>query len=110
MKLLLDENLAPKLAKSLGDIYPDSRHVSECGLKQSPDEAVWEYAQTNDFAIVSKDSDFEQRGLLRGFPPKIIRIRSGNCSTRDIERLLREYSVAIHTFNNDPAECVLVLP
>ena len=30
--------------------------------------------------------------------------------TRDIEELLRKYSVVIHTFYADPSESVLVLP
>ena len=110
MKLLLDENLAPRLVKSLSDLYPGSRPVDECGLKQSPDHDVWEYAAANGFVITSKDSDFEQRSLLRGHPPKVIRVRLGNCSTRAIEKLLREYSVIIHTFNDDPVESILVLP
>ena len=110
MKLLLDENLAPKLAKVLSDIYPGSRHVSECALQSASDQAVWEFAKTNGFVIVSKDSDFEQRSVLRGFPPKVIRVRLGNCSTRDVERVLRDFSVVIHTFYNDAIESILVLP
>jgi len=77
MKLLLDENLAPKLAKNLADIYPDSSHVSECGLKAASDLAVWEFAQANGFVIVSKDSDFEQRSPFAGFRPKSFVFDSG---------------------------------
>jgi predicted nuclease of predicted toxin-antitoxin system len=110
MKLLLDENLAPRLAKSLANLYPGSRHVADCGLKQSSDLDVWEYARANGFVIASKDSDFEQRSLLRGHPPKVIWLRLGNCSTREIEELLRRYSVVIHTFHDDPVEAILVLP
>jgi predicted nuclease of predicted toxin-antitoxin system len=110
MKLLLDENLAPRLASTLVDLYPGSRHVSGCGLKQASDLAVWEFARTNDFVIVSKDADFEQRALVLGHPPKVIRVRAGNCSTRMIEDILRRFSVVIHTFYLDPVESVLVLP
>jgi len=110
MKLLLDENISPQVAKSLSNLYPNSLHVRECGLKESPDQDVWEYAKANQFAIVSKDSDFEQRSILLGNPPKVIWIRLGNCSTRDIEVVLRKYSVVIHTFNEDPMESILVLP
>ena len=110
MKLLLDANLSPRLPKSLSDLYPGSLHVRECVLERSPDYQVWEYARTNAFAIVSKDSDFEQRSVLHGHPPKIIWIRPGNCSTRAIEDLLRKYSPVIHTFNVDLIESILVLP
>jgi predicted nuclease of predicted toxin-antitoxin system len=110
MKLLLDENLSPRLSTLLSDLYPGSLHVRECGLENVSDHRVWEYAAANGFAIVSKDSDFEQRSVLRGHPPKIIWVRLGNCSTRAIEDLLRRYSPVIHTFNLDPIESILVLP
>ena len=110
MKLLLDENISPCVAKSLSDLYPDSLHVRDCALNKSPDQEVWEHAKANQFVLVSKDSDFEQQSLLRGHPPKVIWIRLGNCSTRDIEDLLRDYSVVIHTFDEDPLESILVLP
>ena len=110
MKLLLDENLAPILARLLADLYPGSSHVRDCGLKQSPDEEVWQYARTYGFTLVSKDSDFEQRAVLRGHPPKIIRVRLGNCSTQQLADLLRKYSVVIHTFESDATESVLILP
>lgn len=35
-------------------------------LSQLQDVLIWEYAKANDFAIVSKDSDFHQRSLLYG--------------------------------------------
>jgi len=61
MKLLFDQNLSPRLARSLADIYPESVHVREIGLRDASDDEIWEYAKNNGFAIVSKDSDFQQR-------------------------------------------------
>ncbi len=52
-------------------------------------------------AITSKDSDFHQRSLLYGFPPKVIWIRSGNCSTNQIIELLRHHASAIFEFGSD---------
>ena len=52
MKLLFDENLAPRLATAVSDMYPDSAHVRDCGLLGAADEEVWRYAVTNGFAIV----------------------------------------------------------
>ena len=72
MKLLFDENLSPKLPRLLETLFPGSAHVRECGLKGFPDEDVWEYARANGFIILSKDSDFQQRSLLYGHPPKIV--------------------------------------
>jgi predicted nuclease of predicted toxin-antitoxin system len=89
VKLLFDENLPPRLAERLHDLFPDSSHVDTLGLGNSPDEQVWAEAKSGDFVIVTKDADFEDIATLRGAPPKIIWIRRGSCSTRDIEDVLR---------------------
>ncbi len=66
MKLLFDENLSPKLVQLLHDLFPESIHVRDVGLKASDDLVVWEYAQDNLLIICSKDSDLHQRSLLLG--------------------------------------------
>lgn len=47
--------------------------------------------------------------LLLGFPPKVIWIRRGNCSTRDIEALLRENHNAIAALSDDRETGTLTL-
>ena len=110
MKLLFDQNLSPRLARGLADIYPDSVHVREIQMRDATDTAIWEYAKANDFVIVSKDSDFQSRSLLHGSPPKFIWLRVGNCPVKSIEELLRNHSIAIHTFAQDPIQSHLMLP
>ncbi|NET02299.1 MAG: hypothetical protein F6K61_17360 [Sphaerospermopsis sp. SIO1G1] len=93
MRLLFDENLSPKLCTRLSDIFPDSLHVRDVGMKATVDPVVWNYAKDNDFIIVSKDADMHDLSLLFGNPPKVIWLRLGNCSTVKVENLLRrEYS------------------
>ena len=36
MKLLIDQNLSPKLVKQLNDLFPDSSHLINAGLDKSP--------------------------------------------------------------------------
>lgn len=72
MKLLFDENLSPKLPRLLATLFPGSAHPRECGLLGGSDEDAWEYARAHGFTIVSKDSDFYQRSLIHGYPPKLI--------------------------------------
>jgi len=101
MKLLLDQNLSPRLVRRLADLYPNSSHVAEVGLDRSLDQEVWNYAREHDYLIVTKDVDFSEFSLLQGFPPKVIWIRRGNCSTRDIETILRENFNSIKAMNED---------
>lgn len=91
MKLLFDQNLSPSLPRRLADIYPESIHVRAVGLRDASDGDIWEYAKVERFAIVSKDSDFQQRSLLYGGPPKFIWLRVGNCPVSRIESILRVY-------------------
>jgi len=110
MKLLFDQNLSPRLPRLLADIYADSIHVREANLRDADDSEIWEYAKSNGYAIVSKDSDFQQRSLLHGAPPKFIWLRVGNCTVKRTEDLLRNYSAAIHTFDLDKSKSHLMLP
>lgn len=101
MKLLFDQNLSPRLVKLLADIFPDSNHVFPLGLDESEDTEVWQYAKTNDYLLVTKDADFGDLSILRGFPPKVIWIRRRNCKTSDIENILRANFAAIKQLEND---------
>ena len=101
MKLLFDENLSHKLVRRLADIFPYSVHVRDIGLKAADDPVVWEYARDNDLMIVSKDSDMHQRSFVFGHPPKIIWVRLGNCSTSDVEMLLRRSFPVVKAFHED---------
>jgi predicted nuclease of predicted toxin-antitoxin system len=109
VKLLLDENLSPRLAEALTDIYPGSNHVHQCGLGSSDDATIWEYAKTNGFIIVSKDSDFEERSIVLGHPPKVIWLRISNCTSAEVESVLRTAFSIVTRFVNDGEETCLVL-
>jgi predicted nuclease of predicted toxin-antitoxin system len=109
VKLLLDENLPPRLVATLGEFFPDSRHVSEVDLASRPDEEVWEHAKASGFTLVSKDSDFQQLSFVRGHPPKVIWVRLGNCTVREIESLLLSRVEAIRIFIDAEEAAVLLL-
>ena len=109
MKLLLDQNLSPRLVGSLSDVFPGSVHVRDLGLAREDDVAIWDYARDHEFTIVSKDSDFHQLSFLHGAPPKVIWIRRGNCSTTDIEGLLRSRRKEILNFGSEPDPAFLAL-
>ena len=109
MKRLFDENLSHHLADKLAELFPNSNHVRNVGLKSSDDPLVWEYAVENSFVVVSKDSDMHDKSLLFGFPPKVIWIRLGNCSTATVEALIRQEIVKINEFLEDDYASFLAL-
>lgn len=109
MKLLFDENLSPRLAETSADLYPGSTHVHLCGLGSADDSAIWRYAKDHGFTIVSKGSDFQDRSVLHGHPPKHIWLRAGNCSSTEIENLLRATLPTVKQFVEEHEESCLVL-
>lgn len=110
MRLLLDENLSPRLVVSLADVFPGSNHVRNLGLKIAADPAVWDFAKLNGYVIVSKDDDFRQLSFTYGHPPKVIGILTGNCPTAAVELILRASHALIGTFLADPQAAYLALP
>lgn len=109
MNLLFDQNLSQKLVESLSDIFPNSTHVYLNGLDRATDNEVWRWAHEHGFTIVTKDADFNELSILQGFPPKIIWIKAGNCTTAQIERLIRTHFGAIQQMQNDPSIGILLL-
>lgn len=109
MKLLLDENLSPRLLKRLEAVFPGSRQVDRAGLRGWTDKAVWDWAAHHGFTIVSKDNDFRQLSFLHGPPPKVIWLSVGNAGTYEIGELLLRSARRIEVFLQEPEESLLVI-
>lgn len=109
MKLLLDQNLSRRLLQDIDAAFPGSQHVANINLTAEDDESIWRFAADHGFVIISKDSDFFHRALLRGHPPKVIHLRAGNCSTQHIRNLIMDNAPLIYEFIADPVESLLIL-
>lgn len=109
MKLLLDQNLSDRLLRTLAGEYPGSVHVRNVGLARADDEQLWRYALDQRLTITSKDSDFHQRSLVRGHPPKVVWLQTGNCATDRIAELLRRHRSDLEAFDADPQASFLIL-
>jgi predicted nuclease of predicted toxin-antitoxin system len=109
VKLLFDENLSPRLVGLFADSFPGSAHVRDVGLGATADAAIWAWAREHDFAIVTKDGDFEHRAVVYGAPPKVIRLRAGNVSTAEFAARLSDALPRIRTFLDDAVESLLVI-
>lgn len=66
----------------------------ECGT----DTTLWNYAQDNNLVIVTKDSDFYERLTIKGSPPRLIWIRTGNVSTAFLLELFRVNTKLVNDF------------
>lgn len=109
MSLWLDENLSQQLCLRLGDLWAGITHVQLVGLESASDEQVWNYARESGLTIVTKDADFHDRVILSGFPPKVIWLRFGNCTTAAVGERLRAAVAVINAFLTDGTRGILEL-
>ena len=106
--MLLDENLSRRIANDLRK-HCEVGHVCELGLVAREDLEIWRLAREGDFVIVSKDRDFADLAILHGAPPKVVRLRLGNCSWRFPAQVLIQNWAHIKEFYADPDESLLVI-
>jgi len=58
---------------------------------------------------VTFDSDFCDLNIIKGFPPKIIWLRTGNTTTKNIEKLLRNKQGLIEVFLTEDYGCLEII-
>jgi predicted nuclease of predicted toxin-antitoxin system len=109
MKLLFDEHLSRRLVTRLIDVYPSASHVVFHRLIHADDMEIWRFAAVEGYTIVTKDADFNDIAALRGAPPRIIWLHTGNCTTATVENILRVQVARIEQFVNDTQSSVLKL-
>ncbi len=109
MKLFFDENLSPRLASLFRQEYPGSSHVRNVDLVGASHSQIWNYCKRNEFTVVSKDTDFRDRSMTEGFPPKIIWLDVGNAGTNVIADLLQREYKRVDLFSTHPKASLLIL-
>ena len=86
MRLLLDANISWRLTDKLKIHFDECKHVDQVGLSvPASDTEIWEYALENNMVIVTNDEDFLNFVNLKGFPPKVVLLKTGNQSNSYIE-------------------------
>ncbi len=100
MKLLLDANLSWRMVVILKQYFEDCLHADNIDLAiPAKDIEIWNYAVNNNLIIVTNDEDFVDFVHLKGFPPKVIVLRTGNRSRLFISNLLIQRKQDIELFN-----------
>ena len=111
MRLLLDQNISFRVVKNLKATLPTVIGVRECGLFNADDYQIWEYARRNDYTVVTFDKDIPAIGSVKGFPPKIIWLRTGNLSNSAVVPLfVNRLDEFVAFINNERKGCLMVYP
>ncbi len=78
-------------------------------LREAEDPNIWQYAKDHNLTVVTKDEDFRNLYFTKGFPPKVILLKRGNCPTKTIEAMLRSNIDSIQKLQTDPDIGLLIL-
>lgn len=99
MRLLIDAQLPPRLARRLSELGHDATHVADIGLADAPDSAVWDAAIKRGAILVTKDQDFAIARAAKGQGPAVIWVRIGNTSNDIlIARLINSLDAIANAF------------
>jgi predicted nuclease of predicted toxin-antitoxin system len=101
MKILLDANISWKLTKLLKPIFGECIHVDLIDLNvPAQDIDIWNYASKNGYIIITKDNDFVDLLEMKGFPPKVVLLKTGNNSSKALTELLINMKLMIEDLEN----------
>lgn len=101
MKILLDANLSWRLVNILRPYFTDVWHVDAAVLPApAKDFAIWEFARQNEAVIITNDDDFYKLSMLKGYPPKVVVLRTGNQSNNYLAEILIKHIQEIQNLEN----------
>jgi predicted nuclease of predicted toxin-antitoxin system len=82
MRLLVDAQLPPALARWLGEHGLSATAVRQLGLRDSDDGSIWNFATSGGWTVVTKDEDFVARCIGKPAAPAVVWLCIGNCTNR----------------------------
>lgn len=83
-RYLVDANLPYYFSLWKGQEY---LHQADLGRDWS-DSRIWEYAESQNLTIITKDADFSNRIILSEPPPRVIHIKTGNMKLSEFHGFL----------------------
>lgn len=93
----------------LTPIFPGCRHVAQFGLLTAGDPIIHAHARAEGLTILSKDDDFRAMIERAGPPPKLLFIRLGNVSTREIATAIIAREADVRAFLAAPSRGIMVI-
>jgi predicted nuclease of predicted toxin-antitoxin system len=88
VKILVDAQLPPALARWLREAGHEAQPVREVGLREAEDETICEHALRVGAVVVTKDEDFAALAKGAGAAPVVVWLRIGNCSNEALRAWL----------------------
>ena len=106
MKILIDMNLSPKWVDFLTRNKIEAAHWSSIGNPDASDTEIMNYAQVNNFSVMTNDLDFGYiLAVTHGKKPSVIQMRTGALGPDKIGNIVVN---AINTLSADIDQGALV--
>ncbi|GDY11614.1 hypothetical protein LBMAG53_04920 [Planctomycetota bacterium] len=88
MNWLIDAQPPRRLAQVFRNVGHQARHTLDLSDgNRTPDSDIVRLAALDGSIVVTKDDDFADSFFLRGQPPKLLLVTTGNISNPDLERI-----------------------
>lgn len=109
LKFIVDTQLPPKLAYVLNDWGAGAIHTTYFDEGHLLDDAsIRNIAVMENRIVVTKDADFRDYFFLKGSPPKVLLIRTGNILNKDLILLLQHNFQAISKLFDEGKGMVMI--
>lgn len=104
MKFLFDVHIPYKLISFLKSISIEAIHVNFIlNGSNSKDSEIAEFADKDDWILISKDADFKLSYLLKKKPKKLIKINLGNVSNDELVRMIERNLDLVQMIDSRPS-------
>lgn len=91
----LDAQLPPALAPWLTHTFGvEAYSAAYLGLRDAEDEVIFQAARQADAIIISKDSDFLERLVRLGPPPRLLYVTCGNTTKARLTEIFAQHFAA----------------
>ena len=98
MKFIVDAQLPRRLARELAASGHDALHTLDFPAgNRTPDGDINGAAIRESRVVVTKDNDFVTSFLLKGVPPKLLLISTGNISNDELSKLVAANLTALES-------------
>ena len=108
MKILVDQNISYRIVAHISFLFEQVVRVKTSGWIDWNDYDIFMAARLQKYdAVMTLDEDFNKLLIEHGCPPKIIWLKTGNCSTSKLVEVVVLHQSLINGFLKTPdVECL----
>ena len=99
MKVLIDQNISHRIMVHIAFVFDGIAHVKTEGWIDWNDYDIFMAARQKKYdAVITLDEDFNKLLLEHSYPPRVIWLKTGNCSTKRLAEIIIQHQDTISDF------------